>query len=413
MGIFEFGEKKKSISIFFLIFILGSILIFAANIRILNNINQSYIRENTAIIGTIEQYNPDIAKQVIPIITKGSTSNYELGKKVLDKYAYNSNISIFENPILENIVFSTYFKYLFIFAILLICIASYYLITMAKVWKNINNLNRKAEDIVNGKFFELSTNIFTDTSLDLLNVQFNIMQNRIKASLEALGKEKIKLKNIINDISHQFKTPIAAMTMYSDILKDADNMNKDEVDYFMNLTNEQISRMDWLVKTLLKYARLEGEVVEYKKSKQSLNDTVRECVAHFEMMAKEKEINLLFKDSIEEITFYHDRKWVQEAIMNIIKNALEHTDRDGTVSIKVMESEVFVRVEIEDNGEGIEIDEIPKIFERFHKGSNSINPTSIGIGLSLSKSIIEGNGGSITVKSTLGVGSNFIISFIK
>ncbi|MGL4760941.1 MAG: sensor histidine kinase [Sarcina sp.] len=412
MGLFEVNYKVSNFIKFIIISLIGLLVLFFINIYSLNKMNQNYIRQNAAIVGTIQENNPALLAKIVPIITKGKVENYEMGEKYLDRYSYNTKLNAFENPITKKTIVSSYFILAIFFLVFMSLIFIYYLRGMIKNMKCIEGLNKKAQQIVEGRFVEVDTNNFKEGIMENLNMQFNLMNSRIKGSIDALKQEKVNLKNIINDISHQFKTPIAAMTMYTDILKDVNEMEKEDVEYFLNLTTEQVRRMDWLVKTLLKYARLESDVVEYKKVKQSLNETTKECVEQFLVSANEKGVSLEFINS-EDVEFYHDRKWMQEAIMNIVKNGIEHTKCGGYVKVNIEESDIFIKINIKDNGDGISKEDRPKIFERFHKGSNSVNPQSIGIGLSLSKNIIEANGGNIKVKSKEGKGSEFIITFIK
>ena len=188
-------------------------------------------------------------------------------------------------------------------------------------------------------------------------------------------------------------------------------MDVDELDKFNLATKGQLSRIDFLVKTLLKYARLESNVVRYNKEVQSINNTIKECVDTLSAKARSKnvEINIIEKN---EILLNHDRAWLEEAFINIIKNGIEHSRENSRIDISIIESDIFTRIEIRDYGKGISEYDISKIFNRFHKGSNNVNPESIGIGLSLSKKIIEGNNGSITVRSKVNEGSNFIITFL-
>nr|WP_261776658.1 MULTISPECIES: HAMP domain-containing sensor histidine kinase [Clostridium] len=238
------------------------------------------------------------------------------------------------------------------------------------------------------------------------------MEDRIKNSIGLLQEEKINLKNIINDISHQLKTPLTALSMYNDIISDHREMNNEDLDNFINLSKDQLERMEWLVKTLLKYARLESNVVEYNKEMFSIKNTIEESINPLKVKAKNKNQSLILKCE-KDIEYYHDRKWVSEAISNIVKNAIEHTENNGKIEINLYETPITITISIKDNGEGIEKEELKKIFNRFYKGETSINPTSIGIGLCLSKSIIKAHNGDITVESYLGKGSTFYITFLK
>ncbi|ENZ00430.1 hypothetical protein HMPREF1092_02597 [Clostridium thermobutyricum] len=171
--------------------------------------------------------------------------------------------------------------------------------------------------------------------------------------------------------------------------------------------------MDWLTITLLKYARLEGDVIDYKMEDISILDTISEAIAPLKIKAEEKNQNININYENGSFILRHDRKWLSEALSNIIKNGIEHTDNCGKIEILIRESPIYLEVEIKDNGEGIEEDKLKKIFERFYKNSSEKKPKSIGIGLALSKSIIEKHNGSIKVKSKLGEWTSFIITFIK
>ncbi|MGL5245610.1 MAG: sensor histidine kinase, partial [Sarcina sp.] len=274
------------------------------------------------------------------------------------------------------------------------------------------SLNIRAENIVENKFYPNKNTFNYKGCLEKFIVKFDLMEDRIKNSIFLLKDEKINLKNIINDISHQLKTPLMALSMYNDILKDHKEMNEEEIDDFINLNKEQLERMDWLVKTLLKYARLESNAVEYRKEIFSLKNTIEESINPLKIKAEEKNQTLTFICE-KDIEYYHDRKWVSEAISNIIKNAIEHTNYNGKVEVSLYETPLSITIAIKDNGEGIEKSELKKIFKRFYKGESSVNPTSIGIGLCLSKSIVQAHNGDITVESKLGKGSVFYIIFLK
>lgn len=414
MSIFELDEKERLITAGIIAFIIGLSAIIFANKLTLDGINKNYIKQNTAIIGAYLSGGENADDNIIKAVTKGDLSYYEEGVKALEKYNYNINISKDLNPIIKNENLKSYIRIIVCYVIFFAVVSYFISKKFRNIFSYITRLNKKAELIVEGKFLniEQKDEKFKDDIFAGLNVQFNLMQSRIENNINDLKMEKINLKNIINDISHQLKTPIAAISVYNDILKDQENMDKKDIDYFIKLTGEQIGRMDWLVKTLLKYARLESNVVKYNKKMQSLNETVLNSINTLQVNADEKEISINFISS-KDIEIIHDRKWMEEAVLNIIKNAIEHTQKNGEVNIKLIESELFVRIEIEDNGEGIATKDINRIFDRFHKGCNTINPKSIGIGLSLSKNIIENNGGDIKVESTLGKGSKFTIVFLK
>ena len=143
-----------------------------------------------------------------------------------------------------------------------------------------------------------------------------------------------------------------------------------------------------------------------------LSESISYAIEPLKLSANDKNQDIEL-DIRSEGYYLHDKKWIAESLSNIIKNAIEHTDIDGNIRIILEETPMSISITISDNGEGIEKSELKNIFKRFYKGKNSINPKSIGIGLSLSKKIIEAHGGSITVESDIGKGTSFNIIFLK
>ncbi|SHI07030.1 Signal transduction histidine kinase [Clostridium collagenovorans DSM 3089] len=381
----------------------------------LKSVNNRTIEENSIIISKINSKDKDLLQDIIPVITgkiNGSEQNIKDGREILNLYSYGNNLSYKYNPLIGNIAN----KYISIIT-LIVCITLIVLVVgiiylIDPLFKEINLLTHRAENIVENKDIENQKTYKYKGSLDKFIVKFEMMEERIYNNIDILKEEKLNLKNIINDISHQLKTPLMALSMYNEILNDHREMEDEDVDNFITLSKEQLDRMDWLVKTLLKYARLESNIVDYNKEKFLLNNTIEESINPLLVKVEEKKQSLIFKAD-SEVYLYHDRKWIAEALSNIIKNAIEHTAIGGKIEVGVQETPITVRVWVKDNGEGIDESEIKKIFNRFHKGQNSLNPTSIGIGLCLSKSIVKSHNGDITVDSKVGEGSTFYITFIK
>lgn len=411
MNLLDKDERIRICIYLIAIFVIqGTIMLLITN-NFTSEINRKYINQNLSIVGSVAELDENIAEDIIPIITGKVQGNNELGKRIMKSYSYNEMLKSENNPLIEGTLGGYRALMLIsIFVILLLAlIGVIYLIN--PIYKEIILLTRRAENIVENRFTSRNENTYKG-SLEKFIYKFNGMEDRILNSIDLLKNEKINLKNIINDISHQLKTPLMALTMYNDILQDHENMETVEIDSFINLSQEQLERMEWLVKTLLKYARLESNVVEYHKEKLSLNNTIEEAINPLIFMAEAKEQNLIFKEE-KEINFYHDRAWLGEAISNIIKNAIEHTPTKGKIEVALKETPISITIAIKDNGEGIEQKELKKIFNRFHKGENSLNPSSIGIGLCLSKAIVAAHEGDITVESEFGKGSTFYISFLK
>ena len=377
-----------------------------------NDINKKYIDQNTALVGVIIENNPEIEEEIVPIITKGNINEYyELGNNILDKYYYNENLNPIKNPILKdsysNLKLTIILLWILFFIVAMILILK----IISPIFNNIKKLGERADEMVEGNFNSTELK-FEEGDFYVFYNKFIHMGERLENALKDLKDEKINLKDIINDISHQLKTPLSALIAYNDILKNHENMDIETKSKFIEMTSEQLDRMDWLITTLLKYARIESNAVSYNKEMIPISESIRYAIEPLKVSANNKKQGIEL-DFNSEGYYFHDKKWIAESLSNIIKNAIEHTDINGKIKITLEETPMSISITISDNGEGIEKSELKNIFKRFYKGKNSINPKSIGIGLSLSKKIIEAHGGSITAESELGKGTNFNIILLK
>ncbi|APH22719.1 sensor histidine kinase [Clostridium botulinum] len=413
---FRNPEIKELTFKFSLIFILFAILTTIFIKGELNKLNKDYINQNTLIVGNILSKHPELEDEVILSLNSNKDAryneekNYKIGKKVLEKYSYDENLDIYKNPILNNFSMNFIYRIIIYFALAIIII---YIIIYDKFkyfYKKAEIFTEASEDIMEGHFSK-----FIDENKEgdfyILSSKFNLMSNRLEESLLNLKKEKIFLKNIISDISHQLKTPLSSLIMFNELMKD-ENMPIEDRKNFLKLSDEQLRRMEWLIINLLKVGRLEAGVVEFRRENNPLYVTVNKALAGLSEKAKEKSQQVIV-DIDEDVYFKHDMDWTAEAISNIIKNSIEHTDNYGQIKISCEETPISLTISIKDNGEGIPEKLQNKIFERFYKGENSVNPSSIGIGLSLTKSIIESQNGSIIVESEMGEGTEFIMTFLK
>ena len=221
---------------------------------------------------------------------------------------------------------------------------------------------------------------------------------------EAAQKAKDFLKDMVSDISHQLKTPLAALNMYMEIMMD----DKDAVEVFGEKALLSLERMERLTGNLLKIVRLDAKTISFEKKPCDVGSLVKDAAEGFIARA-EKEGKQLFLEG-EETILNCDRNWTEEAVSNLIKNALDHTDEGDFVKISWEKSPVMIRISVEDNGSGISEEDIYHIFKRFYRSSSSSSGGS-GLGLPLAKAIVEEQGGSLTVSSQEGKGSVFVISF--
>ena len=222
-------------------------------------------------------------------------------------------------------------------------------------------------------------------------------------------REKEFLKNTISDISHQLKTPLAALNIYNGLLQDGD-MELSAVKEFADLSEQELDRIETLVQNLLKITRLDAGAIVLEKNAENVADMMRDIELHFAYRARQEKKEIILSGS-DHLSLFCDRDWLNEAIDNIVKNAFDHTESGATIRVAWNELPSGVQIVITDNGCGIHPEDIHHIFKRFYRSRFSKDTQGIGLGLPLAKAIIEAHGGLIEVESELGIGTSFIMNF--
>ncbi|MFR4998291.1 MAG: sensor histidine kinase [Clostridium paraputrificum] len=403
-------EAKKITVKFIVIFLVGVISIFGATYYVVNNINKTLIDQNTSVLSSI------IENKDIPEIIKGF---YEIkdgnelveAKEILKSYGYDDELSILINEVTNK--FYTEILVIFIPIIILFTIMLYliFIKELKDIYVQVDNIVKNISDTSNGKFKKIELK-YEEGDLAILTTSLNYMRERVNNSIQKLKEDKDNLKDFLSDISHQLKTPLASLVMFTDLMKENEDMPKEDRAKFLEKCDEQEVRMEWLIMNLLKVGRLEAGAINFKRERQPLRETIELAVSSLVGEAERKNQKLIVTGDLD-CQVIHDREWLGEAISNITKNAIEHTQDGGEIEIRVSEGKIIKNIYIKDNGPGIPKDIRKKVFKRFYKGESSTDPKSIGIGLSLSKSIVEELGGEIRLISEEGEGTVFIISFIE
>lgn len=231
----------------------------------------------------------------------------------------------------------------------------------------------------------------------------------LQAQNETEYNSKIFLRNTISDISHQLRTPLAALSMYQEIMENEPD-HPAVIQKFTAKTELALNRMEQLIESMLKITRLDAGSIVFEKRICNLSALVSHAVNELTTRAANEGKTIIPNGSPAEILDC-DPSWTIEAIGNIVKNALDHTDSNGTIHITWDTSPVSVRIVISDDGSGIAPEDIHHIFKRFYKSSKSSDTPGIGLGLPLAKSIVEGQGGTISVQSTPHIGTTFTLLF--
>lgn len=408
---------NKEIRVTFVSLILTLILalgIFIIGLNgVLSSISTNVVKENIQITGKLVEKYPQLEGSIIETINEPTRANHiEKGKKLLNQYGYKEDMSFkFQKPI-NSLYTKAILEIVIYFVVLAISILIIVFFGFSKVYSKIEKTTYTIQKVIDGDF---SYNLKEDGEefFDVLGNQFNKMSNCLKLNIDNLKKEKVFLKNIIEDISHQLKTPVATLIAANDIMIDETDMPVETRTYFIESSKKQLERIEWLVRNLLKLAMLDAGIIIFNKSKVNAVNTIKRAISSIEYLREDKNISININENVPDSYFYGDANWTGEAILNIVKNSIEHTQENGEVIISIEQMKLLTTINISDNGEGIAPEEITKIFERFHKCKSKYKDDSVGIGLSLSKRIIEGQDGTITVESRKGKGSSFSIVLLN
>lgn len=285
---------------------------------------------------------------------------------------------------------------LFFFSIGIVCLNRY---RMRRMMARINHM---LEAAINGEFSE---EIFNESLISALECKLAEYLLASSVSSKNFIKEKDKIKELIADISHQIKTPVANILLYTQLLEEQE-LSKEGKEC-VNALCVQIDKLNFLIDSLVKISRLEAGVFVLHPMKNSLEAMLKEIRMQFTPIAKEKEIQLLVEDTKKEAVF--DRKWTTEALANLVDNAIKYTPSGGKVRVFVEEYELFCRINVADNGIGIREEEHAKVFGRFYRSQEVSEMDGVGIGLYLTRQILLKEGGYIRLSSVKGQDTEFSI----
>ncbi|MEP6680508.1 MAG: HAMP domain-containing sensor histidine kinase [Chloroflexota bacterium] len=271
----------------------------------------------------------------------------------------------------------------------------------------INRLRRVAAQVEKGNLDERASPSGV-LEIDELAAQFNMMADRLAASLRILEADRDRLREFVADVSHELRTPIAALRTFSDLQQDGkvDSATKEE---FVARSREQLSRLEWLSTNLLDLSRIDAGIYPLDMGWGDLRDPIRSVVESHAEAAEERGITLTSEVPASAVKAHFDRERIVQLVTNLTGNALKFTPRGGEVAVRLTASADEAIIEVDDSGPGIQPAELPRIFERFYRGTNTgeARASGSGLGLAIVRSIVEMHGGRVDVESTVGKGSRF------
>lgn len=405
MNLLKNKDIKKLFFAFFVITITFTILLLTLTKKQVEQYRNNVNSTMASIIGVIESKYPSIDdNEIIHILN--STEELEEGRELLKKYGIEEDsISILSTEIQEKniiitnsvIVLTADLLFIFIFIVYL----KHRQIKLEKLTRYIQKLSNKE--------YSLDIEENSEDELNSLKNELYKITVMLKETADNSVASKEALSESVSDISHQLKTPLTSISILLDNLNESENMDNDTRKEFLKEISKQIKDMNFLVISLLQLSRLDAGVVEFIEEKVNLSNVLDEIKRNLEILAELKNVELNI-ESNKDVYINGDYNWNKEAIQNIVKNAIEHSN--SKVIVNVSENDIYCKIEIIDDGQGIDEKDIKHIFERFYRTKNS-SKNSFGIGLALSKEIIEKQNGYITVESKIGIGTKFIIKYMK
>ena len=394
------NKKKYSKLIMFTLITFGIIILL--NVMLYYHVNKNYNNKIVNIISIIKEKYPEIKDDEIFDILKNNVKT-----NTFNRYSFDLDgiLLIKENKT----IFVSYFIIL-LFIYLIICLVYLTII--------INNDKRKEKEInevikiieeINNKNYKFKMKDINEEDLSLLKNEIyktTIMLNEIS---EISKKDKKELEESLEDISHQLKTPLTSILIMIDTLLDDEDMDQNTGEDFLRNMKREVMNINFLVKSILKLSRLDTNTVKFISKKESVKEIINEAILNVSLLSDLK--NVKIETNLSDSFINCDYKWQIEALTNILKNSVEHSYENNKVLIESSENNAYVKITIKDFGTGIAKEDINHIFERFYKGKDS-DYDSIGIGLALSKSIIEKQNGKISVESSEN-GTTFTIKYFK
>lgn len=293
-----------------------------------------------------------------------------------------------------------------LFFVLLSAMAGYHFYVTRQRYAELERFSEEIDAILHGTEQHILSD-YREGELSLLRSEVMKLMVRLREQNDLMRKEKERMADLIADISHQLRTPLTALHLTVASMS-GEEKTREQEEHLLEL-RRLMARIDWLVESLLKIARLDAGMIQFQKQKISFGELLKKAAEPFEIPMELREQKLLVN---VEGGFTGDLSWTAEAVGNIMKNCLEHMPNGGTLSVTARENAVYSEILLRDEGDGIAEADLPHLFERFYKGKNS-SGQSVGIGLALSRMIVTGQNGTLKAHNHPDGGAVFTIRFYK
>lgn len=281
------------------------------------------------------------------------------------------------------------------------------LIFTRRRYRQIAQLNDYLQQAASGDF-SLDIRTHQEGELSLLRTEIYKVVLRLSEQKDQMERERQALADAISNISHQLKTPITSMVVMTDLLRE-EGLEAEKRQQFTRSIHTQLQRIEWLVSSLLKLAKLDAGVVRFQRRQERAESLIQEALAPIQIPLELKNIQTEIRGDADALLLC-DRQWTVEALVNILKNCMEHTPAGGRIQAEIKDTALYTQVVILDSGPGVSRQDLPYIFNRFYRGKNA-GEGSVGIGLAMARSFLEGQNADLTAAT--GPGGHFVIRFYK
>ncbi len=349
-----------------------------------------------------------VSKEVIATALM-NTETDTTGNKFLAGIGLSNNTDIENLPyvsIVKNTTLISLFVMLFLWTLLLFLGTMLFLYRRERLYKKSENI---IKDYIDGNY-TVHLPQSNEGNIYQLLASVDQLATMLQAKNDTEQKTKEFLKNTISDISHQLKTPLSALMMYQEIIENEPD-NPETVKEFSFKTGTALKRIEQLIQSMLKITKIDAGSIYFEKSNYSISNILNHAISELTTRANNEKKEIVINGDLEQM-LYCDIEWTGEAIGNIVKNALDHTDAGGKITISWERTPAMIRIFITDNGHGIAQEDIHHIFKRFYRSKNTSDSQGIGLGLPLAKAVVEGQGGILSVQSERLQGTTFTLSFL-
>ena len=396
-------KLKKYLIYSFITLILLLILFLIINIYEYHIYTKNFNYKISAIVSEIKEKYPNISEnEIMHILNSKHTKDITFEKYGID-ITKDSIIIENEKKHHQFLIINTIFLSLSFLSLILI-----FIIYNKRKDKEINEITKYIEEI-NKKNYALHIDEISEDELSILKNEIYKTTVMLKESADNSLKDKKQLKKSIEDISHQLKTPLTSILVMIDNLIDDEDMDSTTREEFIRDIKREVVNINFLVQALLKLSKFDSNTVQFIKKEIFIKDIIDESIKNVSSLCDLRNIKIELTGD-EKVKFNCDYRWQVEAITNIIKNCIDYSKENSKIIINYEKNNAYALITIQDFGDGISKRDLPHIFERFYKGKNSLSE-SIGIGLALSKAIIEEDNGNISIYSKEGKGTTFTIKY--